>query len=249
MRPLQNSKGTTLVELMVSITLLAILSLAATTLIAPCVKAYVTVQQQTRAQTLADALVENLRLELETAAGEISFVNASATESGEVYKTLVTETTPRPAQGSALQYSVYPSHIALLDAGAVPQLLMKQPGVAAEPKVVLDAAKGQARAGYLHMRYYSTAQTAADTQAGYVYGFTDIYAKGAYMDMKVGSLQFYARGWQTGDDGKPHLTSLTVVLTIVSEKDAATVLCTQKAIIPLPGSPAYSAKPLLNVTT
>lgn len=248
MRPLQNSKGTTLVELMVSITLLAILSLAATTLIAPCVKAYVTVQQQTRAQTLADALVENLRLELETAAGEISFVNADAADTGKVYQTLVTETTPRPAQGSALQYSVYPSHIALLDAGIVPQLLMKQPGVA-EPKVVLDAAKGQARAGYLHMRYYSTAQTAQDTKDGYVYGFTDIYAKGAYMDMKVGSLQFYARGWQTGDDGKPHLTSLTVVLTIVSEKDGATVLCTQKAIIPLPGSPAYSAKPLLDVTT
>lgn len=248
MRPLQNSKGTTLVELMVSITLLAILSLAATTLIAPCVKAYVTVQQQTRAQTLADALVENLRLELETAAGEISFVNADAADTGKVYQTLVTETTLRPAQGSALQYSVYPSHIALLDAGIVPQLLMKQPGVA-EPKVVLDAAKGQARAGYLHMRYYSTAQTAQDTKDGYVYGFTDIYAKGAYMDMKVGSLQFYARGWQTGDDGKPHLTSLTVVLTIVSEKDGATVLCTQKAIIPLPGSPAYSAKPLLDVTT
>lgn len=247
MRPLQNSKGTTLVELMVSITLLAILSLAATTLIAPCVKAYVTVQQQTRAQTLADALVENLRLELETAAGEISFVNASATETDTVYKTLVTNDTLRPAQGSALQYSVYPSHIALLDAGVVPELKMKQSD--GTYKVVLDAAKGQARAGYLHMRYYSTAQEAAETQAGYVYGFTDIYAKGAYMDMKVGSLQFYARGWQNGDDGKPHLTSLTVVLTIVSEKDAATVLCTQKAIIPLPGSPAYSAKPLLNVTT
>ena len=149
MRPLQNSKGTTLVELMVSITLLAILSLAATTLIAPCVKAYVTVQQQTRAQTLADALVENLRLELETAAGEISFVNADAT-TDTVYKSLVTETTPRPAQGSALQYSVYPSHIALLDAGAVPILKMKQPD--GTNKVVLDAAKAQARAGYLHMR-------------------------------------------------------------------------------------------------
>lgn len=247
MRPLQNSKGTTLVELMVSITLLAILSLAATTLIAPCVKAYVTVQQQTRAQTLADALVENLRLELETAAGEISFVNADATDPGKVYKTLVTETTHRPAQGSALQYSVYPSHIALLDAGVVPELKMKQSD--GTYKVVLSDDKGQARAGYLHMRYYSTAQAAADTLAGYVYGFTDIYAKGAYMDMKVGSLQFYARGWQSGDDGKPHLTSLTVVLTIVSEKDDATVLCTQKAIIPLPGSPAYSAEPLLNVTT
>lgn len=247
MRPLQNSKGTTLVELMVSITLLAILSLAATTLIAPCVKAYVTVQQQTRAQTLADALVENLRLELETAAGELCFVNADATDPDTVYQSLVTNEKPRPAQGSALQYSVYPSHIALLDAGAVPTLKMKQPD--GTDKEVLSGAKAQARAGYLHMRYYSTAQTAQDTQAGYVYGFTDIYAKGAYMDMKVGSLQFYARGWQIGADGKPHLTSLTVVLTIVSEKDAATVLCTQKAIIPLPGKPAYSAAPLLKATT
>ena len=247
MRPLQNSKGTTLVELMVSITLLAILSLAATTLIAPCVKAYVTVQQQTRAQTLADALVENLRLELETAAGELCFVNADATNPDTVYQSLVTTDTLRPAQGSALQYSVYPSHIALLDAGAVPTLKMKQPD--GTDKEVLSRAKAQARAGYLHMRYYSTAQTAQDTQAGYVYGFTDIYAKGAYMDMKVGSLQFYARGWQISADGKPHLTSLTVVLTIVSEKDAATVLCTQKAIIPLPGKPAYSAAPLLKATT
>lgn len=247
MRPLQNSKGTTLVELMVSITLLAILSLAATTLIAPCVKAYVTVQQQTRAQTLADALVENLRLELETAAGELSFVNASATYPDTVYQSLVTNEKTRPAQGSALQYSVYPSHITLLDAGAVPTLKMKQPD--GTDKEVLSSDKAQARAGYLHMRYYSTAQTAQDTQDGYVYGFTDIYAKGAYMDMKVGSLQFYARGWQTGADGKPHLTSLTVVLTIVSEKDAATVLCTQKAIIPLPGKPAYSAAPLLKATT
>lgn len=246
MRPLQNSKGTTLVELMVSITLLAILSLAATTLIAPCVKAYVTVQQQTRAQTLADALVENLRLELETAAGELCFVNADATNTDTVYQSLVTNEKPRPAQGSALQYSVYPSHIALLDAGAVPELKMKQPD--GTDKEVLSGDKAQTRTGYLHMRYYSTAQTAQDTQDGYVYGFTDIYAKGAYMDMKVGSLQFYARGWQIGADGKPHLTSLTVVLTIVSEKDQ-TVLCTQKAIIPLPGKPAYSAAPLLKATT
>lgn len=247
MRPLQNSKGTTLVELMVSITLLAILSLAATTLIAPCVKAYVTVQQQTRAQTLADALVENLRLELETAAGELCFVNADATNTDTVYKSLVTNEKPRPAQGSALQYSVYPSHIALLDAGAVPELKMKQPD--GTGKEVLSGDKAKERAGYLHIRYYSTEQAPQDTKNGFVYGFTDIYAKGAYMDMKVGSLQFYARGWQTGADGKPHLTSLTVVLTIVSEKDAATVLCTQKAIIPLPGKPAYSAAPLLKATT
>ena len=83
MRPLQNSKGTTLVELMVSITLLTILTLAAISLLAPCARAYITVQQQSRAQTLADALVENLRLELETRdAAQIAEIRTKLTEAG-----------------------------------------------------------------------------------------------------------------------------------------------------------------------
>lgn len=247
MRPLQNSKGTTLVELMVSITLLTILSLAAISLLAPCARAYITVQQQSRAQTLADALVENLRLELESAVGEMRFAKASKTDSSEVYETLVSAETQRRAQGTALEYSVFPNHVVMLDAGAVPEL--KKKISEAEIKTILSEKDAPKKQGYLHMRYFRDSQTVAEAKQGYAYAYTDIYAKGAYMNMKIGDIAFYARGWeQNNDHTVTRLTSLTVVITIVSEKEQ-TVLCTQKAIIPLPGKPVYSAGPLLNDAT
>ena len=243
MRPLQNSKGTTLVELMVSITLLTILTLAAISLLAPCARAYITVQQQSRAQTLADALVENLRLELESAVGEMRFAEASDTDSNKVYETLVSAETPRPAQGTALEYSVFPNHVVMLDAGAVPPLTKQISET--ETKTILSAQDAAKKQGYLHMRYFRDSQTVTEAKNGFAYAYTDIYAKGAYMNMKIGDITFYARGWEQDDDKTvTRLTSLTVVITIVSEKDRA-VLCTQKAIIPLPGKPVYSAGPLL----
>lgn len=244
MRPLQNSKGTTLVELMVSITLLTILTLAAISLLAPCARAYITVQQQSRAQTLADALVENLRLELENAVGEMRFAEADETDSNEVYETLVSTENPRPAQGTALEYSVFPNHVVMLDAGAVPPLTKQISET--DTKTILTAADAAKKQGYLHMRYFRDSQTVTEAKNGLAYAYTDIYAKGAYMNMKIGDITFYARGWEQDDDQTvTRLTSLTVVITIVSEKDRA-VLCTQKAIIPLPGKPVYSAGPLLN---
>ena len=150
MRPLQNSKGTTLVELMVSITLLTILTLAAISLLAPCARAYITVQQQSRAQTLADALVENLRLELESAVGEMRFAEASETDSSKVYETLVSAETPRPAQGTALEYSVFPNHVVMLDAGAVPPLTKQISET--DTKTILTAQDAAKKQGYLHMR-------------------------------------------------------------------------------------------------
>lgn len=247
MRPLQNSKGTTLVELMVSITLLTILSLAAISLLAPCARAYITVQQQSRAQTLADALVENLRLELESAVGEMRFAEADETDSSKVYETLVSAETQRPAQGTALEYSVFPNHVVMLDAGAVSEL--RKQISETDTKTILRAEDALKKQGYLHMRYFRDSQTVAEAEQGFAYAYTDIYAKGAYMNMKIGDIAFYARGWEQNEDQTvTRLTSLTVVITIVSEKDQ-TVLCTQKAIIPLPGKPVYSAGPLLKDAT
>ena len=59
--PLNNKKGTTLVELMVCLVLLALFGTAAVTLVKPCAEAYIEVQQLTRAQNLADALTETIR--------------------------------------------------------------------------------------------------------------------------------------------------------------------------------------------
>ena len=161
-----------------------------------------------------------------------------------MYETLVSAETPRPAQGTALEYSVFPNHVVMLDAGAVPPLTKQISET--ETKTILTEEDAKKKQGYLHMRYFRDSQTVTEAKNGFAYAYTDIYAKGAYMNMKIGDIAFYARGWEQDDDKTvTRLTSLTVVITIVSEKDRA-VLCTQKAIIPLPGKPVYSAGPLLN---
>ena len=66
---LKNQNGTTLVELIVCMVLLAIFTLAAVTLIQPSAQAYMDIQQQTRAQNLADALIETIRGEVLEANG------------------------------------------------------------------------------------------------------------------------------------------------------------------------------------
>ena len=76
--PLNNKKGTTLVELMVCLVLLALFGTAAVTLVKPCAEAYIEVQQLTRAQNLADALTETIRGELADADGTISIANDAA---------------------------------------------------------------------------------------------------------------------------------------------------------------------------
>ena len=229
-RPLHNSKGTTLVELIVSILLLMIFTLAAVTLIRPCAEAFMLVQKQTRAQNLADALVENLRLELQNAGGTLRFAEAGSTETdkGKVFASLATEENPRPAQGSALEFE-RDGYVEIVDAGYAPPL--QKAGT-----TVFDGTPG-----YLHMRYWS--QSGGNPQSNTPYDCTDAYAKGAYMGMQISTLQFSARGWQYDANGSPKLTSLTVLLAI-SDSDG-TVLCTQKAILPLPGQPVYTSTPLV----
>ena len=77
MRVLKNKRGTTLVELVVCMVLLSLFTLAAVTLIQPSAQAYMQVQQQTRAQNLADALIETIRGELLNANGYIRFADGA----------------------------------------------------------------------------------------------------------------------------------------------------------------------------
>ena len=74
---LKNQNGTTLVELIVCMVLLAIFTLAAVTLIQPSAQAYMDIQQQTRAQNLADALIETIRGEMLEANGYIRFTDGA----------------------------------------------------------------------------------------------------------------------------------------------------------------------------
>ena len=74
---LKNQNGTTLVELIVCMVLLSLFTLAAVTLIQPSAQAYMDIQQQTRAQNLADALIETIRGEVLEANGYIRFTDGA----------------------------------------------------------------------------------------------------------------------------------------------------------------------------
>ena len=240
MRVLKNKRGTTLVELVVCMVLLSLFTLAAVTLIQPSAQAYMQVQQQTRAQNLADALIETIRGELLNANGYIRF--ADGAKNGEdINKVFLPKT--GVSSGSALEFNVNSNYIELIDKDKVPALT-KADGT---QLLSLDAANELD--GYLHMRFYQQEEvkSAKSNPPSYVpYAYTTAYPKDAYMGMVISDLQFYARSYtKTEGEKYAHVTALTVVLT-VAQKDAqgnAVPLCTQKAIVPLPGAPVYIEEP------
>ena len=249
---LKNQNGTTLVELIVCMVLLSLFTLAAVTLIQPSAQAYMDIQQQTRAQNLADALIETIRGEVLEANGYIRFTDG-ATDPNNLDSVFLSKGNDY-SEGTALEFSVYPNHIELIDKDCVPALT-KTDGTA-----LLTPEQANALNGYLHMRFYqqsgtdnSPQHTATDentkqvTQKYVAYAYTTAYPKDAYMGLYIKDLHFYARSYQKPKNGSKYarVTAITVVLTI-AKKDAngqSVTLCTQKAIIALPGEPVYIEKP------
>lgn len=246
MRVLKNKRGTTLVELVVCMVLLSLFTLAAVTLIQPSAQAYMQVQQQTRAQNLADALIETIRGELLNANGYIRFADGAADNNFDK----VFDKKSGVSSGTALEFRVYPNHIELIDKDKVPALTK------ADGTQLLSEETANELDGYLHMRFYQQEEntykpqhkvTSEGTDLPNVpYAYTTAYPKDAYMGMFISDLQFYARSYTKAEGEKyAHVTALTVVLT-VAQKDAqgkAVPLCTQKAIVPLPGAPVYIEEP------
>ena len=143
---LKNQNGTTLVELIVCMVLLSLFTLAAVTLIQPSAQAYMDIQQQTRAQNLADALIETIRGEVLEANGYIRFTDG-ATDLNNLDSVFASKGNDY-SQGTALEFSVYPNHVELIDKDCVPPLT-KTDGTA-----LLTPEQANALNGYLHMRFY-----------------------------------------------------------------------------------------------
>lgn len=263
---LKNQNGTTLVELIVCMVLLAIFTLAAVTLIQPSAQAYMDIQQQTRAQNLADALIETIRGEVLEANGYIRFTDGAKipgdSKEGENtgYDCIFKEKTG-VSDGTALEFSVYPNHIELIDKDYVPPLT-KSDGTQ-----LLTQEQANALNGYLHMRFYRDELndaghygnpqhtkekkdedgTVTDTLPYVAYAYTTAYPENAYMGLFISDLHFYARSYKEAKNGEKYarVTAITVVLTIAKkdENGQSVTLCTQKAIIALPGEPVYIEKP------
>lgn len=262
--PLNNKKGTTLVELMVCLVLLALFGVAAVTLVKPSAEAYISVQQLTRAQNLADALTETIRGELANADGTLAIVDAATDNTS---RDSVFATGQRNTQGTALRFTVENNYVEVLDAGYVPRLYSNKPQTDDQKKFVYIPPEQSSMAdpvafpelqGYLHMRFYETVdgaikhERASDGSASgnmldCAYAYTTAYPNGDYMGLVISNLTFYARGWEhqtvtTSENKKVDkicLTSLTMQLTI-SDPKTGNDIYTQTAIIPLPGSPEFN---------
>ena len=247
--PLNNKKGTTLVELIVCLVLLALFGTAAVTLVKPCAEAYIEVQQLTRAQNLADALTETIRGELAAADGTLAIVNAAT---GVEDKNGIFQT-DRLTEGTALRFTVENNYVEVLDAGYVPIVYdMKNDAksIYAPPTETGDEVYTPLER-YLHSRFYKmdgdaikhTRITESGNEVDCVYAYTTAYPNNDYMGLAISNLKFYARGWEQDDEtGKVYLTSLTVQFTLVEANDDAptpTPVYTQTAVIPLPGSPEF----------
>ena len=252
--PLNNKKGTTLVELMVCLVLLALFGTAAVTLVKPCAEAYIEVQQLTRAQNLADALTETIRGELADADGTLAIVSAAT---GEADADAVL-TGSRLTEGIGLRFTVENNYVEVLDAGYVPRLTATTLNAdnTTSTKVLYDPDDDTFAEldRYLHMRFYKHDEGKTDLHEKYpTYAYTTAYPNGDYMGLVISDLKFYARGWaqrtvttDTGDTvEKICLTSLSMVLTVAKPTTNAdstvsyTPVYTQTAVIPLPGAPEF----------
>ena len=227
--PLNNKKGTTLVELMVCLVLLALFGTAAVTLVKPCAEAYIEVQQLTRAQNLADALTETIRGELADADGTISIVNAATESDADSANNIFIEDA-RLTEGTALRFTVESSYTEILDAGYVPKLTattLNADKKLDEGRLQFKLAAAEAREGKDgKKKEYTT------------YAYTTAYPNKDYMGLVVSDLAFYARGWkEEKETGKICLTSLSMQLTVA--KPDGTPVYTQTAVIPLPGAPEF----------
>ena len=173
MRVLKNKRGTTLVELVVCMVLLSLFTLAAVTLIQPSAQAYMQVQQQTRAQNLADALIETIRGELLNANRYIRF--ADGAKNGEdINKVFLPKT--GVSSGSALEFNVNSNYIELIDKDKVPALTK------ADGTQLLSEETANELDGYLHMRFYQQEEvkSAKSNPPSYVpYAYTTAYPKDA----------------------------------------------------------------------
>ena len=238
--PLNNKKGTTLVELMVCLVLLALFGTAAVTLVKPCAEAYIEVQQLTRAQNLADALTETIRGELADADGTISIVNAATND--ETAGNIFVEGA-RLTEGNALRFTVESNYTEILDAGYVPKLTATTLTAdnTTSTKVLYDPADATFAElnRYLHMRFYKQTEGGDGKKKEYTtYAYTTAYPNKDYMGLIVSNLEFYARGWkEEKETGKICLTSLSMQLTVA--KPDGTPVYTQTAVIPLPGAPEF----------
>ena len=228
---LQRRGGATLVELLVCLALLGALCALAAALVHPFAVQYARIQAVSRAQMIADTIVEELRSDLLQARGTLRLADAAQTagEAGQVFAPVAD---PEGRSGAALEFGIPGGYFLLLDAGAVPQTALPQGGSVPEQA-----------AGTLHRRYYAAVSEPGQGDS-YVYhgpggyvadGYADAFAGGFYMGDAV-ALRFAVQSTAPGAAGETCVTALAVEVS-VSRAGSEQPLYTRRTVLDTPNRP------------
>lgn len=140
-RILGGCAGTTLVELLVAMALMAMLAVSGIALLRPSLAAFGRVRQHTDGELAAQAVLDQLRGELVEAQGFLRLAQA-----GEDPELVFTDPGKRQ-EGNALYFGTDAGVMVLLDAGAVPETELQAPESA-------QSMAGPLEAGSLHCRRF-----------------------------------------------------------------------------------------------
>ena len=255
-RMLRERRGTTLVELVVSMLLVSIFLLAATSLIRPCAEIFLRMQNLSRAQMISDTVVDYLQGELLHAQGTLRLCGTGYDETG-------ADTVFRPAaaangsRGTAVEFQVSTNvdrdendvgrgdratAYKLIDGGYVPETAGTRAAPGGVPAPVFEA---PLPAGMLHERYYMPGKNGSyqykNETGDCAYAGTDAFPEGFYMGMAV-RLEFAVYSWMPRSVSDPvQVTALDVKVEVyASEQDAQTgalPLHSRRAILDLADAP------------
>ena len=254
---LRERRGTTLVELVVSMLLLSIFLLAATSLIRPCAEIFLRMQNLSRAQMISDTMVDYLQGQLLHAQGTLRLCDTGYDEdsAGAVFQTAAAANGSR---GTAVEFQVSTNvdrdendvgrgdraaAYKLIDGGYVPRTAGTRAAPGGVPAPVFETPLA---AGTLHERYYMPGKNGEylykNAEGAYcAYAGTDAFPEGFYMGMAV-RLEFTVYSWMPRKTTDPvRVTALDVKVEVyASEQDAengAAPLHSRRAILDLADAP------------
>lgn len=256
-RLLRGRQGTTMVELVVCMLLVAVFALAATSLIQPCAQIFLRMQALSRAQMISDTVVDYLRGELLHAQGTLRLCEAGAGDPDESPGLFDAVFLPAAdasgSTGTAVEFQVTTNvdrdendvgrgdraaAYKLIDAGAVPVTVSTRTGA---PPVFAQ----RLPAGVLHERYFMPV-----TGGGYLYrsggdycayAGTDAFPTGFYMGMAV-RLRFSVYSWMEREPADPvRVTAMDVRVDVYADEKTAgeggAPLYSRRAILDLADAP------------
>lgn len=187
-------EGMTLVELIVSLALLSILMVMVVGVVSPAAKTFARMQQLQFAQLVLDNVEDEIKSQLQDAAGNIKIYNVS--NGGNLVSA------PGSDSGAVLEYVNTESYVVLMSADGCEETTLMQSG-----QVI---GKESAAAGRLLLRYYWQKAAGSETEA-YKYNYKEggkfvaraaqqVFADKYYMGCYLKLTFFFPGGTAVGDE-------------------------------------------------